>query len=191
MFVVVGLIALSVVMVGVAISAQRAAAKAHADLDRTTRFDVLTGLPDRGQLELAIDRLIGPDGSRVEGSTTVILIELSRFEVVNDTYGHEVGDGLLVAVTDQLKRATNETEDLFRLGGPQFVVLTSAIADTRMAERRAAELTEALAVPFRIGTDLVQVATKVGIAMVDRRHGGARDVLHDAGVALQQSQRDG
>ncbi len=190
MIVVVGLVVLSVVMVGVAVMAQRAAAQAHAELDRTTRFDLLTGLPDRRQLEQALDGLIGSDRKRGDGNATVMLIELCRFEVVNDTYGREVGDGLLVAVADQLKGAIEPDERLFRAGGPQFVVLATALTDTRMAERRAAELTEVLAVPFRIGTDLVQVATRVGIAMVDSRHHEARDVLFDAGVAVQQAQRD-
>ncbi|MGZ4682229.1 MAG: putative bifunctional diguanylate cyclase/phosphodiesterase [Acidimicrobiales bacterium] len=187
---VVGLLVLSVITVGIAVMAQRTAAKARGDLDRTTRFDLLTGLPDRHQLEQAIDRLLGPDQKGPDRSATVILIELSRFEIVNDTYGREVGDGLLVAVADQLKGAVGPDEQLFRPGGPQFVVLTTALTDTRMAERRAAELTEVLAVPFRIGTDLVQVATRVGIAMVDDRHRQARDVLYDAGVAVQQSERD-
>ncbi|MGZ4759994.1 MAG: diguanylate cyclase domain-containing protein, partial [Acidimicrobiales bacterium] len=186
----VGLLVLSVITVGIAVMAQRTAAKARGDLDRTTRFDLLTGLPDRHQLEQAIDRLLGPDQKGPDRSATVILIELSRFEIVNDTYGREVGDGLLVAVADQLKGAVGPDEQLFRPGGPQFVVLTTALTDTRMAERRAAELTEVLAVPFRIGTDLVQVATRVGIAMVDDRHRQARDVLYDAGVAVQQSERD-
>jgi diguanylate cyclase (GGDEF)-like protein len=188
--VVVGLIVLSVVMVGIAVMAQRTASKAHADLDRTTRFDLLTGLPDRRQLEQAIDALLAPDPKGGARRATVILIELSRFEVVNDTYGREVGDGLLVAVADQLRAAIGPGERLFRPVGPQFVILTTALDDTRMAERRAAELTEVLAVPFRIGTDLVQVATRGGIAMVDSRHREAREVLHDAGVAVQQAQRD-
>jgi len=188
--VVVGLIVLSLIMVGIAVMAQRNAAKAHHDLDRTTRFDLLTGLPDRRQLERALDGQLQPDRQRADRRATVILIELSQFEVVNDTYGREVGDGLLMAVADQLKGAVRPDEQLFRPGGPQFVVLSTAITDTRMAEQRAAELTEVLAVPFRIGTDLVQVATRVGIAMVDSRHHQARDVLYDAGVAVQQAQRD-
>jgi diguanylate cyclase (GGDEF)-like protein len=183
---VVGLILLSVIMVAVAVAAQRTAAKAHAELDRTTRFDLLTGLPDRHQLEAAIDGLLGRPAA-----ATVIVVELSRFEHVNDTYGREVGDGLLVAVADQLKAAVSEDEHLFRPGGPQFVVLATALADTRAAERRATELTESLAVPFRIATDLVQVVAKVGIVRVDDRHHEARDVLHDAEVAVQQADRDG
>jgi diguanylate cyclase (GGDEF)-like protein len=187
---VVGLLVLSVVMIGVAVSAQRTASRARADLDRVTRFDPLTGLPDRRQLEDAIADLLSSTRRGTDRRTTVILIELSQFEVVNDTYGREVGDGLLVAVADQLRGAVHDDERLYRPGGPELVVLSSSLADTREAERRAAELTEVMSVPFRVGTDLVQVATKVGIAMVDNRHHEARDVLHDAQVAVQQAARD-
>ena len=61
--VVVGLIVLSLIMVGIAVMAQRNAAKAHHDLDRTTRFDLLTGLPDRRQLERVLDDRLG-DGPK-------------------------------------------------------------------------------------------------------------------------------
>lgn len=62
MFVVVGLLALSIVMIAVAAAAQRSASRAHADLERTTRFDLLTGLPNRAQLTAELDARLGGVG---------------------------------------------------------------------------------------------------------------------------------
>jgi diguanylate cyclase (GGDEF)-like protein len=190
--VVIGLLVLSIIAIAVALTGQRAAAKAHDDLERTIRFDVLTGLPNRARLEETLTSVLneGEEGWP-DRLGAVILVELSRFEVVNDTYGHEVGDGLMIAVTDQLHRSLEPAEQLFRLGGPQFVIINRAVTDTRPAERRAAEFHEVLGIPFRIGTDLLQVATEVGVAMIERRHDDPADVLHDAIIALQQANRSG
>ena len=143
-FVLVGLLVLSLVMIGIAVTGQRASMKAHRDLDRVTRFDVLTGLPNREQLDAAVEGLLGGK-DRPLGA--VILIQLARFEVVNDTHGHEVGDGLLVAVADQLKASLTDDERLFRFIGPEFVVVSPEAADTRSAERRAGEFQEVLKRP--------------------------------------------
>ena len=133
---VVTLLVLSVVAIGFALMGQRAASKAHHDLRRTTLFDVLTGLPNRARLQETLAALIDAgDAARRPGA--VLLIELSQFEVVNDTYGHEVGDGLLITVVDQLQRVLLEPEQLFRLGGPQFVIVNRSLTDSRSAKARA------------------------------------------------------
>ncbi len=188
----VGLLVLSLVMIGVAVTGQRAATRAHRDLDRVTHFDVLTGLPNREQLDGALALLLSGKkdaGERPPGA--VILIQLARFEVVNDTHGHEVGDGLLVAVADQLEATLTGDERLFRFIGPEFVVLAPTMADTRVAERRAGEFQEVLKRPFRVGSDLVQVATNAGVTLLDPRQATPRDVLAEATTALQQAHHAG
>ena len=198
-FVVVGLLALSIVMIAVAATGHRAATRAQADLDRTTRFDVLTGLPNRSQLEADLDaRLAGgpppaPDGATpaAAGRGALIVVEFSRYAAINDTYGREVGDGLLVAAADQLGRALRPGERLFRPSGPQFAVLSGDITDDGAATRRADELQAALGVSFRIGTDHLKVATTSGIALLDGRAEDVQDVMRKAAVALQHAESDG
>jgi diguanylate cyclase (GGDEF)-like protein len=188
-FVVVGLLALSVVMIAVAATGHRAATRAHADLARTTRFDLLTGLPNRAQLEAELDTALAAGTGNAHGG--LILVELTRYAGINDTYGHEVGDGLLVAAADQLGGALRSGERLFRPSGPQFAVFCPDLVDTGAATRRADELQAALAVPFRIGTDHLRVNTVSGIAMVDHRATGSEDLLRDGSVALQHAETDG
>lgn len=187
---VVTLLVLSVVAIGFALMGQRAASKAHRDLQRTTLFDVLTGLPNRARLQETLAALIDAgDGTGPRGA--VLLIELSQFEVVNDTYGHEVGDGLLITVVDQLQRVLLDPEQLFRLGGPQFVIVNRSLMESRLAEARANELQSVLALPFRIGSDQLRVATTSGVALIEPRHADADDVLRDVLIALQQAHRVG
>jgi diguanylate cyclase (GGDEF)-like protein len=186
--VVLGLLALSIVMIAVAVTGHRAASRAHADLDRTTRVDVLTGLPNRTSLGDALTKALG-GGAEREGA--LVLLELSRYAAINDTYGREVGDGLLVAAADQLTAALRPGERLFRPGGPQFAVLCPALTSEHDVAQRADELQAALQVPFRIGTDHLRVATTAGAALLDRRAKGSDDVLNDASTALRQTHEDG
>jgi diguanylate cyclase (GGDEF)-like protein len=192
--VVAGLLGLLVLAIGIALFAQRASFRAHRDLERTTRFDVLTGLPNRARLDETLTRVLD-EGRQHQGSSdrigAVILIELSRFDRVNETYGHEVGDGLMKAVTTQLRSAAAPDEQLFRLGGPQFVIIHPGLTDTVAAQRRATELREALTTPYRVGTDILKVVTEVGVAMIEPRHDDPSGVLHDAVIALQQANRSG
>ncbi len=188
MFVVVGLLALSIVMIAVAAAAQRAATRAQADLDRTTKFDLLTGLPNRAQLLADLDnRLADQDGARA----ALILVEFHRYAAINDTYGREVGDGLLVAAAEQLGRGLHSGERLFRPGGPQFAVTCPGVADAPSATSRADELRACVGVAFRIGTDHLRVATSAGIALLDDKASSAEDVVRNATVALQHADADG
>jgi diguanylate cyclase (GGDEF)-like protein len=183
------LVGLSIVMIVVAATAHRAAARSRAALDRTARFDVLTGLPSRSELVRALTRAL--DGSAGDRAGALVLVELHRFAAINDTYGHEVGDGLLVAAADQLTTALTGGEQLFRPSGPQFAVLSPALRDTTAAAQRAEDLRAALQVPFRIGDDHLRVTTAAGVAMIDRRVTDADQLLHEAGIALQHTHEEG
>jgi diguanylate cyclase (GGDEF)-like protein len=184
--VVVGLLVLSVVMVGVAAISQRSATRARHDLVHTTRYDALTGLPNRTLLGQAIGRRLEASGEARTGA--LVVIELSRFEAVNETYGREVGDGLLVAAADQLRGATTTGEELFRVSGPQFAVLTRQAGLDTVTDR-ADTLRDALGVPFRIGTDHLRVATAAGVAIIEGRTERPDELLREADIALAQASR--
>ena len=187
-FVVVGLLALSIIMIAAAATFHRSASRAQAELDRTTRYDVLTGLPNRAELESDLAARLARDESR-HGALT--LVEFTRYAAINDTYGHEVGDGLLVAAAEQIGRALQPGERLFRPSGPQFAVLNPGLDAADDATRRADELQASLAVPFRIGTDHLRVATTAGIALIDGRAEHPQQLLREAGVALQHAEGNG
>jgi diguanylate cyclase (GGDEF)-like protein len=187
--IVLGLLALSIITITAAATGRRAAARAHADLERSTRFDPLTGLPNRAQLEAELQARLADEAIERRGAVTVI--ELNRFASINETYGHEVGDGLLVAASDQLKAALAGDEKLFRSSGPQFALLNTVVADTTQAHRRADEIQAALHVPYRIGNDHLRVTTCAGIAMIERRAEDPQALMHEASVALEHSHEAG
>ena len=125
-----------------------AASRAHADLERTTRFDLLTGLPNRAQLTAELDARLGGasgrDGQVGGRHGALILVEFHRYAAINDTYGHEVGDGLLVAAAEQLGAALQPANGSSARAAPSSPCSARTWPTRRRPSRRADELQAAL-----------------------------------------------
>ena len=131
-------------------------AQARADLQDSSDqsrdaalHDSLTGLPNRAlmlqRLEHAFRR-----GSRSGKTSAVFFLDLDRFKVVNDTYGHQVGDELLVAVAERLTAVLRPGDSLARLASDEFVVLCEDLDDPTRPTAIAARFDAALASPFSL-----------------------------------------
>jgi diguanylate cyclase (GGDEF)-like protein len=126
--------------------------------------DLLTGLPNR---TLFFDLL----GQAVELARTeqsklaVLFMDLDRFKYVNDNLGHDVGDRLLVAVAQRVRRTVRSVDALARLGGDEFTIVLSDIDGPAPAATAAQNICRALAAPFQIDGHDIFVTSSVGIAM--------------------------
>ncbi|HYN48707.1 MAG TPA: diguanylate cyclase [Candidatus Nanopelagicales bacterium] len=159
-------------------------------LARQSFYDVLTGLPNRS---LFVDRVTHALGwARPDEATplAVLLFDLDRFRVINESLGHAVGDQLLVAVGRRLADALRPADTLARLGGDEFAVLVDGLAGEAAAEGLARRMVEALAAPFHVEGRATHVAASVGVAM--SRNGGqsAADLLREAEIALYRAKAD-
>jgi diguanylate cyclase (GGDEF)-like protein len=167
----------------------RRAAGAQRELSRLSRHDPLTGLPNRAALPDLVNR-----GLRTANHSTVqcaaLFCDLDRFKLVNDTYGHEVGDRLMVSVADRLKTVCGGTGWAVRYGGDEFVVV-QPVSGKSEAERIAHRLVAALEAPFEIGTDTMRISVSIGVALSDATTATADDLLRDADVAMYQAKANG
>jgi len=133
----------------------------------------LTGLANRYLLldraERALARL-----ERLDASVVLLFVDLDGFKPVNDTYGHHVGDLLLVEAARRLEVVARRTDTVARLGGDEFVLLCESTDGPEYARRIAARVVEALSVPYRFATPgthrpdgpvEVVVAASVGVAI--------------------------
>jgi diguanylate cyclase (GGDEF)-like protein len=93
-----------------------------------------------------------------------MFVDLDRFKQINDTLGHEVGDKLLVAVADRLKRVLREGDTVARVGGDEFVVVLPELGKDRDAAVVARKILDLLAEPFRIESHELPVTPSIGIA---------------------------
>jgi diguanylate cyclase (GGDEF)-like protein len=126
--------------------------------------DLLTGLPNR---TLFFD-LLGQsvDAARGSGkSLAVLFMDLDRFKYVNDNLGHDVGDRLLVAVAQRVRRTVRSVDVVARLGGDEFTVVLGDIDDPAPVAAAAQNINRVLSAPFQIDGHDIFVTSSVGIAM--------------------------
>jgi diguanylate cyclase (GGDEF)-like protein len=152
--------------------------------------DSLTGLPNRAlmleRLEHAFAR-----GPRTSGTCAVLFVDLNRFKRVNDTYGHQVGDELLIAVAQRLLTALRPSDTLARMSGDEFVILCEDLDDPARADAIAVRVDAELARPFLLsGIDVeVHITASIGIAFTGRGSNSPVDLIREADLAMYQSKR--
>ncbi len=149
--------------------------------------DTLTGLPNRAFLDETLARVLT---TSAPGTVAVLFIDLDRFKLVNDAYGHTAGDTLLTAMAQGLTTELGDAGTVSRFGGDEFVAViteTSAAAATAIAER----LVATLRTPVPIGDREVIVGGSIGVAMNDTGTGDASDAIREASLAIRAAKGGG
>jgi diguanylate cyclase (GGDEF)-like protein len=176
-------------------SAYLISAQARADLQTSSDqardaalHDSLTGLPNRvlmlQRLEHARRR-----GRRSRKTSAVFFLDLDRFKLVNDTYGHHVGNELLVAVAERLTGVLRPGDSLARLASDEFVILCEDLDDADQASAIAVRFDAALAEPFVLSEVELKMTASIGIAFTRRGAESPEDLLHDADLAMYRVKR--
>ncbi|MCJ2125627.1 EAL domain-containing protein [Methylobacterium sp. J-077] len=145
--------------------------------------DPLTKLANRRALNARLERDFFP-----KQRFKLLLIDLDRFKQVNDTYGHAVGDHLLVQVAERLTGIAGPDGFVARLGGDEMAVLV--YGDQTQAMAVAAEVIAALAIPFGIGELTVSVGCSIGMCCTDDAR-DAVELMQFSDIALYESKRHG
>ena len=152
--------------------------------------DSLTNLPNRARLlehlEEALDRMGNQD------LVAVLFLDLDRFKVVNDRYGHDAGDVLLAQVAERLTSVLRPTDTVARLGGDEFVVLCEDIDDEQHAVAVARRVSAAIeSRPFVIGEAELALTASVGIAISSGSEAHSEVLLRDADAAMYRAKDRG
>jgi diguanylate cyclase (GGDEF)-like protein/PAS domain S-box-containing protein len=133
----------------------------HQRLRHLAGHDALTGVANRTQFR---DRLAGALAIG-ERDLAVAFCDLDGFKVVNDTYGHNTGDGVLIEVAERLRASLRVGDELARMGGDEFTVLLRNVADSSGANHVVDRLLAALRDPFVVRGDEVRLGISIGIAL--------------------------
>ncbi len=172
-------------------------AQARADLrdssDRSREralHDALTGLPNRVLLLERMDHAV-LRSSRSGKMAAVLFADLDRFKMVNDLYGHSVGDEMLVAVAQRMTAAMRPGDTLARISGDEFVILCEDLNGPAEADVIAARIGTALSAPFVLSAADVDMSASVGIAFSGRGDQLSEQLLQDADTAMYQAKRKG
>lgn len=164
------------------------AIKAHQQqLEHIAHFDALTHLPNRVMLH---DRLHQTMAQAVRRGKllAVVYLDLDGFKQVNDDFGHDAGDRLLVAVADQMKRALREGDTLARLGGDEFVAVLTDLGDVNDCASTLKRLLEAAGQPLALGDAELQVSASLGVTFYPQAEAvDADQLLRQADQAMYQA----
>jgi diguanylate cyclase (GGDEF)-like protein/PAS domain S-box-containing protein len=165
--------------------------KRHEEALRVlAEYDVLTGLANRARfrvrLQEALDR-----SDRTGQAMALAYLDLDRFKAINDEFGHEGGDKVLVEFARRLETSVRTTDFVARLAGDEFVIVLENLADAGDAEQVARKILAAMPAPVHLGGREVPLSTSIGLAM--RKPGGADAdaLLRDADRALYEAKGAG
>jgi diguanylate cyclase (GGDEF)-like protein len=150
--------------------------------------DQLTGLANRLQFTEQLRAAINRARQRSQ-SLTLFYVDLDGFKPVNDEFGHEVGDQLLVAVGQRLIGSTRADDAVARLGGDEFAILIHNHTSPQEAEAVIARLTRAFQDPFKIAGHELRLGASVGRAVFPIDADTADDLLRRADSAMFQNKR--
>ncbi|MFB0963092.1 MAG: EAL domain-containing protein, partial [Pseudomonas sp.] len=148
-------------------------------------YDVLTGLFNRNNILRHVEKIL-----QANRELSLVLIDLDRFQYLNDALGHNIGDQLLQAVAHRLQDCTTHQDILARVGGDEFMV---ALPDTPLgqAEALVKQLLEALNEPFKILQYELFITASIGIAHYKGSTGDAVQLLKHADLALYHAKKMG
>ena len=145
--------------------------------------DPLTGLPNRNLLNDRLSQALAA-AARQQSVVAVALIDLDNFKIVNDNFGHHVGDELLVGVAERLKCCIRASDTFARIGGDEFVHITTSLRRTEDTITVAETMQNLLLEPFQIGDLSIYVTASIGIAHFPRDGVTVEQLLQKADTAL-------
>jgi diguanylate cyclase (GGDEF)-like protein/PAS domain S-box-containing protein len=164
--------------------------QAEQRIQHMALHDSLTGLPNRTLLEDRLGQAIAL-AQRVHKHVAVLLLDLDRFKNVNDSFGHSVGDRLLVLVSQRLKACTRKSDTVARLAGDEFVIAVQMAEHLEGIEMVARKVLDTLSEPFQVENRDLQISASIGICQFPDGGKNAEDLLQFADVAMYEAKERG
>jgi Amt family ammonium transporter len=153
--------------------------------------DELTGLANRALFRDLVARSIGRGKRREDYEYAVLVIDVDRFMVVNESLGHAAGDQLLRAVARRLERCVRPGDTVARLGGDEFAIFLDDVRDVSDAIRVADRIQSELKQPFILNAQEIFTGASIGIAISEAGYDRPEDFLRDADLAMYRAKEFG
>jgi diguanylate cyclase (GGDEF)-like protein/PAS domain S-box-containing protein len=159
-------------------------------LEHIAHYDLLTNLPNR---VLLADRLSQSmlQCSRHKKSLAVVFLDLDGFKAVNDTFGHDVGDELLVALSVRLKGALREGDSLARIGGDEFVAVLTDLNTAEDCESVLERFLLSASKPATVNNVLLKVSASIGVTIYPQDNVSADQLMRHADQAMYAAKESG
>lgn len=159
-------------------------------LEYIAHFDALTQLPNRVLLADRLNQAIATS-NRNNNSLAVLFLDLDGFKAVNDTYGHSLGDHLLVTISHRLKATMREGDTLARLGGDEFIAVLTGLNNAVEHKLLVRRLLEAASEPVAIEGKLLQLSASIGLTLYPADNSAPDQLIRNADQAMYRAKQAG
>ncbi|MGO9776562.1 MAG: diguanylate cyclase domain-containing protein [Terracidiphilus sp.] len=162
--------------------------KSQMDLEKLAHFDSLTTLPNRRHFIEDFDRMCAPETGDI---FTLLLIDVDDFKAINDTYGHDAGDAVLVETSNRLQSAVRSTDQVARLGGDEFSILLLGRHDEEWLKKICDRIVDSFSTPVSFNDDTIRTTISVGVASYPKDGDTQEKLYKNADIALYEAKRLG
>lgn len=164
--------------------------QAEADLHRLAYYDNLTGLPNRLLFNDRVQQAL-IDAKRRNRFVALMMLDMDRFKVVNDTMGHDAGDALLCEIAARLQRSIRETDTVSRLGGDEFALLFTDVTDSQHVAHLAQLVLAQFVTPVAIDGREIFSGASIGVVLYPTDTEDGDSLLKFADSAMYHAKESG
>ncbi|MGB0495006.1 MAG: EAL domain-containing protein [Kangiellaceae bacterium] len=162
----------------------------EVQLNKLAHYDSLTNLPNRNLFLKHFHRSI-VKSNRTGAQLAVIFLDLDNFKPVNDSYGHDVGDKLLIMVAERISSVIGENDHASRQGGDEFALLLLHTKKSESYDKKLDLLLERLSAPYNINEIAINVTATIGVTIYPNDYSDADLLLRHADQAMYRAKRAG
>ncbi|MDP4528179.1 EAL domain-containing protein [Alkalimonas delamerensis] len=156
------------------------------ELSRLANSDTLTGLPNRALFLSQLSQLV-----KQQKRHSLLMFDLDNFKKINDSLGHQLGDGLLIKLTERLSLFPRSKGQLYRLGGDEFAILLENTNDIHTITSLAKELIKQINLPFFIHQHELVISCSIGIVLYPEDGQDPQSLLRNADTAMYHAKNEG
>ncbi|WP_172198461.1 EAL domain-containing protein [Saccharibacillus qingshengii] len=164
--------------------------KAQAQIEHLAYHDELTNLPNRRQFDSIVQEKI--DGLQGNGRLAVMVLDIDRFKMINDSLGHAYGDAFLQKVAQRIEEVIDtDNVSLSRMGGDEFALLVHSFPSVEEVARLAQRIVSIIQIPYTLKDNDFYVSASIGIALYPEHGESREELIKNADSAMYEVKRGG
>lgn len=159
------------------------------ELSYKAHHDELTGLKNRSMVNDDLEYAL-QHAKRSHSKVAIYFIDLNKFKDINDTLGHDVGDEVLVKTSKLLTKTVRRRDNIYRLGGDEFLIIGQEITQNSGVQRLSSKLLAQFSTPMMIGTEPMDISLSIGVAIYPDHAQQGEELIKYADIAMYEAKKD-